>query len=97
MPLRVVVAYTSHSRYAPIRPMNPLSKDACPACGQPNQCAMAEGADPQGCWCMQTPVSRAALARLPAQERGQRCICPVCARESDPVPVAVPAQHPAPL
>ncbi|NUN61738.1 MAG: cysteine-rich CWC family protein, partial [Burkholderiaceae bacterium] len=41
--------------------MNPLSKDACPACGQPNQCAMAGGADPQGCWCMQTPVSRAAL------------------------------------
>ena len=74
--------------------MNPLSKDACPACGQPNQCAMAGGADPQGCWCMQTPVSRAALARLPAQESGQRCICPVCARESDPASVAAPAQPP---
>ena len=97
MPLCVVVAYTCHPRSALIRPMNPLSKDTCPACGQPNQCAMAGGADPQGCWCMQTPVSRAALARLPAQERGQRCICPVCARESDPASVAAPAQPPAPL
>jgi len=57
--------------------------NACPACGQPNQCAVAAGADPQGCWCMHTPVSPAALARLPAQERGQRCICPVCARPSE--------------
>ena len=80
--------------------MNASSFDlphACPACGQPNQCAMAGGADPQGCWCMQAPVSQAALARLPAQERGQRCICPVCAREPDPAPVTAQAAPPAPL
>jgi len=70
---------------------------ACPACGQPNQCAMASGANPQGCWCMQAPVSRAALARLPAQERGQRCICPVCAREPDPSGMATPGPQTAPL
>ncbi len=80
-----------------MNPSSHSSPNTCPACGQPNQCAMAGGADPQGCWCMQTPVSRAALARLPAQERGQRCICPVCARESDPAQVAAPAQPPAPL
>ena len=66
-------------------PLAPLSSPAiCPACGEPNQCAMASGADPQGCWCMQTPVSSAALVRMAAQERGQRCICPVCARGSGP-------------
>ncbi|WP_119966927.1 cysteine-rich CWC family protein [Simplicispira lacusdiani] len=57
--------------------------NTCPACGQPNQCAMAAGADAQDCWCMHTPVSPDALARLPAGERGQRCICPVCARPPD--------------
>lgn len=58
----------------------PLQQSICPACGQSNLCAMAAGQDAQGCWCMQAPVSKHALARLPASERGQRCICPVCAR-----------------
>jgi len=70
--------------------MSPLSKDTCPACGQPNQCAMAAGADPLTCWCMQVPVSQAVLDRLPAHERGQRCICPVCARV--PAPAPAPAE-----
>lgn len=46
---------------------------------------------------MQAPVSRAALARLPAQERGQRCICPVCAREPDPSGMATPGPQTTPL
>ncbi len=76
-------------------PLAPLSSPAiCPACGEPNLCAMASGADPQGCWCMQTPVSSAALVRLPAQERGQRCICPVCARESGLAHAVAPAEPP---
>ena len=76
-------------------PLAPLSSPAiCPACVEPNLCAMASGADPQGCWCMQTPVSSAPLARLPAQERGQRCICPVCARESGPAHAVAPAEPP---
>lgn len=76
-------------------PLAPLSSPAiCPACGEPNLCAMASGADPQGCWCMQTPVSSAPLARLPAQERGQLCICPVCARESGPAHAVGPAEPP---
>jgi len=61
----------------------PSEKNACPTCGQPNRCSVAAGEDAQGCWCMHTPVSRTALARLPQEERGQRCICPVCARPSE--------------
>jgi len=67
-----------------------LPAHTCPACGQPNQCAVASGADAQGCWCMQAQVSRAALARLPEQERGQRCICPVCARTPEPGDIPAP-------
>lgn len=55
----------------------------CPACGQPNGCAVASGGEANSCWCMQVQVSRTALDRLPAQERGRRCICPACARTPD--------------
>ena len=76
-------------------PLAPLSSPAiCPACGEPNLCAMASGTNPQGCWCMRTPVSSAALARLPEQERGKRCFCPVCAREPGPAHAAAPAEPP---
>ncbi|MHB1410678.1 MAG: cysteine-rich CWC family protein [Acidovorax defluvii] len=80
--------------------MNPSPSsppNACPACGQPNECAMASGADPQDCWCLQVTVSRAALSRLPEQERGQRCICPVCARTPDPADITTPGPQTAHL
>ncbi|WP_034387413.1 cysteine-rich CWC family protein [Comamonas composti] len=63
----------------------------CPLCGQANQCAIMAGLPAQDCWCMHTPVSRAALQRLAPAQRGQRCICPACAR-----PLA-PQAGPAPL
>ncbi|KAB2901792.1 MAG: cysteine-rich CWC family protein [Burkholderiaceae bacterium] len=53
----------------------------CPLCGQANQCAVAAGLPAQDCWCMHTPVSREALARLAPGQRGRSCICPLCARE----------------
>ncbi len=53
---------------------------SCPLCGGPNQCAVAQGKQAQLCWCMSTPMSLLALAVLPEQERGQRCICPNCAQ-----------------
>ncbi|MBX9937374.1 MAG: cysteine-rich CWC family protein [Burkholderiaceae bacterium] len=59
---------------------------SCPLCGQPNQCAVALGRRPQSCWCMNTPVSLLALALLPEQERGQRCICPTCAQGQKGLP-----------
>ena len=50
----------------------------CPLCGQPNQCAVAQGLPAEQCWCMTTQLSPAALARIPEEERRQRCICPAC-------------------
>ncbi|SDM74365.1 Cysteine-rich CWC [Oryzisolibacter propanilivorax] len=64
----------------------------CPLCGQANGCAIAAGAPAQDCWCMTTPVARTALARLPQDQRGQRCLCPHCASGAP----AVPAESPHP-
>ncbi|PVY57270.1 hypothetical protein C8D04_2548 [Simplicispira sp. 125] len=52
----------------------------CPLCGQPNQCAMAQGQPADECWCMHGVITPMALASLALQERGQRCICPSCGR-----------------
>ncbi|MEN5182151.1 cysteine-rich CWC family protein [Comamonas testosteroni] len=50
----------------------------CPLCGQHNQCAVAQGLPAEQCWCMTAQISPDALQRVPAAERGQRCICPAC-------------------
>lgn len=78
----------SHDALAPTGPSQ------CPLCGQPNQCAVTAGLPIEDCWCMHTPVSPTALARLPAGQRGLTCICPVCARE--PTGSAAAAGPPAP-
>ncbi|MFN3375806.1 MAG: cysteine-rich CWC family protein [Burkholderiaceae bacterium] len=52
--------------------------DRCPLCGGPNGCAMAAGLPPERCWCMQAPLDPAALARIPATDRGLRCVCAAC-------------------
>ena len=51
----------------------------CPLCGRPNRCVLAAGGEIHDCWCLQTPIAPAALARLPKEERDRRCLCPACA------------------
>ncbi|WP_103045818.1 cysteine-rich CWC family protein [Comamonas faecalis] len=60
-------------------PVNPEAT-LCPLCHQPNACAMAAAGAAQHCWCMDAPISRAALARVPHAQRGLACICPRCAQ-----------------
>jgi len=60
-------------------PPKPLRADLCPLCGQPNECGACQG-NAAACWCMSTPISADVLARLPAEERGLRCICARCAQ-----------------
>lgn len=60
-----------------------VNPTVCPLCSQANQCAMelekATG-QPQGpCWCTQVDFSAALLSRIPAQARGQACVCAACA------------------
>ncbi|WP_345064994.1 cysteine-rich CWC family protein [Acidovorax lacteus] len=52
--------------------------ERCPLCGGPNGCAMAAGQPPESCWCMQATLDPAALARIPAADRGLRCVCAAC-------------------
>jgi len=60
-----------------------LDATVCPLCAQPNRCAMErerETGQPQPpCWCTQVDFQREVLSRVPAEARGQACICNSCA------------------
>ncbi|MDH1430219.1 cysteine-rich CWC family protein [Comamonas aquatica] len=60
------------------------SPATCPLCGQTNACAVAAGLPPETCWCMQTRIPASVLERIPAAERGQRCVCPACGQTPPP-------------
>ncbi|CAB5720928.1 Uncharacterised protein [Delftia tsuruhatensis] len=68
----------------------PLDASLCPLCGRSNRCAVMEGGDPGGCWCMDAPISPDALARIPQDARDLACLCPTCAAlaatETPPLP-----------
>ncbi|WP_082517103.1 cysteine-rich CWC family protein [Acidovorax sp. Leaf78] len=68
----------------------------CPLCGQPNGCAIAAGRAPESCWCMAQTIDRAALARLPADQRERACICPACGAPAAADSVAAPGVPPSP-
>jgi hypothetical protein len=54
----------------------------CALCGEPNECAIAAGRDPESCWCMSATVSPRALAAIPDESQGKVCICARCASGS---------------
>ncbi len=64
--------------------MNKLNKEKyrCPLCGGLNQCQAEMSATHQDgpCWCRAETFSAALLARVPEEERDQRCICLSCLR-----------------
>ncbi|MGE3172681.1 MAG: cysteine-rich CWC family protein [Planctomycetota bacterium] len=64
----------------------PADGDAtrCPLCGADNRCGAARGA--ATCWCFDAAIDPAAIAAIPARDRGRVCICARCAR-----PAAVPS------
>ena len=78
--VRYLAAYTAQMPTTPTTPPSPLDTSRCPLCGQANQCAIAQHQPPAQCWCMATEIDLAALEAIPSAERGQRCICPACAR-----------------
>jgi Zn-finger nucleic acid-binding protein len=52
----------------------------CPACGASNQCAVAAaGRFDVDCWCKGVIFDKAALERLPQNQRNKACLCPKCA------------------
>jgi len=52
----------------------------CPLCGGDNQCAMAAGKAAETCWCWAATIDAAALAKIPPDSVGKRCLCPACGR-----------------
>jgi len=52
----------------------------CPLCGGENQCAMAAGETGKACWCQAVTIDASALANIPAESIGKRCLCPACGR-----------------
>lgn len=60
--------------------MIPAACPICPSCGRANACApAASGRFDVSCWCQSVVVDPAAIAKLPASERGKACLCRRCA------------------
>lgn len=47
----------------------------CPLCKQSNRCNVKASS---GCWCMNTQVPKALLAKIPAHLKGKSCVCNLC-------------------
>lgn len=56
------------------------SAEYCPLCGQSNLCDMAACGTGDGCWCKEERFSEGLMAKIPAEKRGQACICRACVR-----------------
>lgn len=74
------------SSKAPTRTMTDTPDPTrCPLCGQRNSCSQADpDADGTLCWCFQTRIDPAALARVPPQLLDRACLCPRCAQSLPP-------------
>ncbi|MGO8697054.1 MAG: cysteine-rich CWC family protein [Limisphaerales bacterium] len=57
-----------------VNEINPLQ---CPLCGQPNQCALVQGAN--DCWCKHIQIPIRHLMQIPSPHIGNACICQKCA------------------
>jgi hypothetical protein len=64
-----------------VEAIRPRAELRCPLCGGPNGCGPAAGGSFDGppCWCREVVFSAELLARVPAGQRGQACICRACA------------------
>lgn len=62
-------------------------EQTCPLCGGDNDCAIAAGEAIGECWCRTATISARALAAIPAESVGRRCICATCGRIDEGAPV----------
>jgi len=68
--------------------MRPKANHVCPLCGGPNDCAPARsGSLDTPCWCFNVTISAEALARVPAAQRNESCLCRRCAESAPSPPV----------
>lgn len=52
-----------------------LDTNRCPMCNQVNHCDVVNASQ---CWCMNTTVPNALIARLPEELQGKSCLCAAC-------------------
>jgi hypothetical protein len=67
----------------------------CPLCGAENNCGIALGQTT--CWCFSTPVPPEVVARIPAEQRNQVCVCRQCAESTGSATTETAAQEPQSL
>ena len=62
---------------------NASQPERCPACGQSNQCTLANPLTATAaCWCFNVTIDPARLAALPTAARNVSCLCPRCASQA---------------
>ena len=55
----------------------------CPACGQSNQCGLANPLTATAaCWCFSVAIDPSGHAAQPSAERTVSCLCPRCADQA---------------
>jgi hypothetical protein len=52
----------------------------CSQCDADFVCGMADGSDPESCWCMALPVAPPDRLLRDSGRRMQNCLCPDCLR-----------------
>ena len=63
--------------------MQSKANHVCPLCGGANDCAPARsGCLDTRCWCSEVTIGAELLARVPAAQRNQSCICRRCAESA---------------
>jgi hypothetical protein len=65
----------------------------CPLCGAANNCGIALGQTT--CWCFSTHVPPEVVARVPADQRNEVCVCRQCAESTAPAAVETSSPEPA--
>ena len=60
-----------------------VDKSICPLCGKPNDCLLAKEnpKDEEDCWCRFEYFSEDLLKLVPADKKGQACVCRECVQK----------------
>jgi cysteine-rich CWC protein len=64
----------------------------CPLCGAANDCGIALGHGT--CWCFSASVPPEVLAKVPADQRNQVCVCRQCVESAAPARIETSSEEP---
>lgn len=55
-----------------------MDKRICPICGKENNCAIANGKNPEECWCMNVSFPKEVFENIPDDKKDKSCVCLDC-------------------